>query len=114
MPSFQILQQLATDHNISMDWLLCNKGSMHFQEEQNKEALELQEVRAQMAESRDELEKLKQETPWLRQLSPEILEMIEHMEQNQTLFYEMMLHFNRFRDENPRIKKRNTKRTKKK
>jgi len=105
-PNTQSLFRLFSEYDVSMDWLLFDKGPMHRKEierleDLEKEKAEPERLKQQLADCKALLQDLEQETAVLRQAAPEVKEMVIHMEQNPILYHELMLYFHRFARENP-------------
>ena len=80
-PSIPTLKRLSKDLNISMDWLIFNRGPVHFQE-------------IPPAVNTEEEKK-----PDLVEIIPDIKELLDYMEQNQQFRYEVLAFFYRYKKE---------------
>ena len=80
-----ILHKLAAEFNVSMDWLICGRGSMFIQKREDRDVENKGDV-----QSRDQaqLEKPK---------NPEITELLEYMEQIPFLYHDVLEFFYRFK-----------------
>jgi transcriptional regulator with XRE-family HTH domain len=111
-PSHKALILLVKNLDISLDWLLLNKGPMYFSEIENafKENKELKQVAAQKDDKQSETQK-EQETiktsskePEIPEdamivTAPEIKELIQYMEDNPLFKYQMLTHFYTYKQE---------------
>ena len=125
VPNAQTLHRLASDFDISMDWLFFNKGPMYHKdkktmEEMEQEISELQKeldpARQQIAELKKELDLARQQlavsekekplegkemgTAAVSQFTPEVRELVEQMKKIPLLHHEILAHFHRFKREN--------------
>jgi len=78
-PGLKTLDRLQRSYDISMDWLLFNKGSMNYTKKPS----------AQLSEGERGLSAL-------RNVSPEVLGLVESMEQDPLLRAEMLVHFYKY------------------
>lgn len=84
LPRLEILNALHREYDISMDWLLFNRGPMYFRE-------------------KVELEGEAGSTP--DKLSPHVRELIEYMEKDPLLEHEVLVQFFKYKErkENPAV-----------
>lgn len=91
-PGIITLFSLGKKFNISLDWLICNKGEMFYKEkvvsESKKETLEIPAPSPQLI---------------LDSLSGDIRELLEHMERIPLLRYEILTYFLKFKDQNKEL-----------
>lgn len=80
-----ILHKLATEFNVSMDWLICGRGSMFIQKREDRNGEK--KGNAQSREQ-DQLEKPK---------NPEITVLLDYMEQIPFLYHDVMEFFYKFK-----------------
>ncbi len=83
-PGYSVMHKLGSSFDVSLDWLICGKGPMFLKEK--GPAQRNGQTGANPGEARD--------------LSPEHRELIESMERQPLLHYEIMAHFHRFKKEN--------------
>ena len=104
VPNTQTLHRLASDFNISMDWLFFNKGPMYYKEKKSMAELqkELDLARQQIAvsEKKKPTESKEMDTAAVPQLEPEVRELVEQMGKIPLLHHEILAHFYRFKKEN--------------
>jgi transcriptional regulator with XRE-family HTH domain len=86
-PGYHTLQKMAVGYDVSLDWLFFNKGPMIYKEKQEEPEPPKQVV-----------EKIPREPE--SQLAPEIKEMVDQMDQDPLLRYEILIFFHRFRKKN--------------
>jgi transcriptional regulator with XRE-family HTH domain len=107
IPNPQTLHRLASDYDISMDWLFFNKGPMYHKEKKPMEELkkELDLARQQLAVSEKEkpLEGKEMGTAAVPRLTPELRELVEQMGKIPLLYHEILAHFHRFKRENKEL-----------
>jgi transcriptional regulator with XRE-family HTH domain len=84
-PSHHVLNKLGQRLNVSLDWLICGKGPMFYQDKTREE----QEAADKENASRDGLK-----------LSKEQRQLIEHMNRFPLLHHEVMAFYHRFMREN--------------
>lgn len=113
LPSLKIQAILAEKFDISMDWLLLNKGSMHFSEIekalQENRVLKQEQEKLTEQEKQKEIEKQKQELnkePVLSPdavivTSPDIKELLQYMEDNPLFKHQLLTYFYRFKQGKP-------------
>ncbi len=84
LPEYPILQTISDTFNVSMDWLLFNKGPMFY----NQKELEAKAAAAKQeaAEKHDCMKALKEE----------YRELLDYMEKFPVLRYELLLQFQKF------------------
>jgi transcriptional regulator with XRE-family HTH domain len=110
-PNTQTLHRLASDFDISMDWLFFNKAPMYHKEKKPMEELEqemgelqkeLEVARQQIAVNAKEkpLESEEMGTAAVLQLAPDIRELVEQMGKIPLLHHEILAYFHRFKMEN--------------
>jgi len=118
-PCIDTQRRLSEDFDISMDWLLFNKGAMFYKEKDVRERereLEqaVEELKRQLEEERKKHEaeykrleaeckrheKAAQDKAAGLEIKPEVRELLDTMERVPMLFYEIMLHFQKFKVEN--------------
>jgi len=78
-PRLDTLDLLQRDFDISMDWLIFNKGPMHYGE--------------RLLEKRDEKKFLNLET-----VSSHVRELLEYMERDPLLQHEVLVHFYKYKE----------------
>ncbi len=80
-PGLETLDCLQRDYDISMDWLIFEKGPMHYQEKE------------------PEPEKMEEkETLDLENISPDVRELLEYMEGDRLLKHEVLVYFYRYKE----------------
>ncbi len=80
-----ILHKLAAEFNVSMDWLICGRGSMFIQKREDRDVENKGDVQSL---DQAQLEKPK---------NPEIAELLEYMEQIPFLYHDVLEFFYRFK-----------------
>jgi len=92
LPKLVTLEQLSKKFDTSLDWLLLNKGPMSFKEKMPEEKIEppgkIQEKNTQ--------EKL----PGPEQVIPDVKELLDYMNQDPLLRYEILVYFYKYKKEN--------------
>lgn len=91
LPSMATLNRLANGFNISMDWLLFNKGNMYFQEKLPEENNIGEKKIASLNES-----------------EPDVRELFEFMHNDPLLKHEVLAYFFRYKKENRELKESET------
>lgn len=81
LPSFKTMHRLQKDFNVSMDWLIFNKGPMLFKEKQ-------EEIKTATVE------------PTVEEISPELKDMLNHMEQDPRLRHELLAYYYTYKEKN--------------
>lgn len=110
-PNTQTLHRLASDFDISMDWLLFNKDPMYYKDKKTMEELEqeIAELKKELDLARQQLAVSEKEKPTeskemgtaaVPQLEPEVRELVEQMGKIPLLHHEILAHFHRFKREN--------------
>jgi len=109
IPGIKSLYRLSTDHDISMDWFIFDKGPMKFTEKNKMEVLEkeLQAAREKVQElekekeiweeSRKELEREMEERGAGIEITPEVKELLEHMVRIPLLYHGVLVYFQEFK-----------------
>lgn len=109
-PGLDTLRCLARDFDVSMDWLLFEKGPMYNKEkEQREKELEqtmetmkqtvqtleqnLEELKGQLEEERKKQEKAAQERANAIEMNPEVRELLDNMERDPIFYHTLMLNF---------------------
>ncbi|MCP5051837.1 MAG: helix-turn-helix transcriptional regulator [bacterium] len=85
-PNFKTLRMLCSEHDISMDWFIFNKGPMYF-----KEKVEPKEKEPEVIIKTVEVPK---------ELPKDIQELMDHMEGIPLLHHEVLAYFQRFKVDN--------------
>ncbi|MGD2089758.1 MAG: helix-turn-helix transcriptional regulator [Candidatus Aminicenantes bacterium] len=80
-----ILHKLATEFNVSMDWLICGRGSMFIKKREDRDGTKRGNVQYP--------DQAQLETP----KNPEIAELLEYMEQIPFLYHDVMEFFYKFK-----------------
>jgi transcriptional regulator with XRE-family HTH domain len=125
LPATKVLFRLSSEYGISMDWLLFGKGARLYKDVKRLEELEtrvveqdnrlaelqtqLEQAKAQSQEDQARLRQLEEETAHLRQASPELKEMIQHMQQDPVLYHDLLLRFFSYMEEKPQKPQRKSK-----
>jgi transcriptional regulator with XRE-family HTH domain len=94
-PKPETLIYFSKKLNVSMDWLLLGKGPEEYEAKK-----ELADLEAENRELKKEIAQIKQSNETLPPMSPEMIEMAKEMNESLTLFHEMMLHYNRYKEGN--------------
>jgi transcriptional regulator with XRE-family HTH domain len=80
-----ILHKLATEFNVSMDWLICGRGSMFIHRRRDRDVEQKGDMQSG---GQDQLEK---------PTNPETVELLEYMEQIPFLYHDVMEFFYKFK-----------------
>lgn len=80
-PGLKTLNRLQGEYDISMDWLIFGKGPVNYTQKPSARVLEAERGSGVM-----------------KDVSPEILQMVETMEQDPLLRAEMLVYFYRYRE----------------
>jgi transcriptional regulator with XRE-family HTH domain len=86
-----ILHKLATEFNVSMDWLICGRGPMFIKKREYRDVEKKGDIQSR---GPDQLEKPK---------NPEIAKLLDYMEQIPFLYHDVMEFFYKFKIENKEI-----------
>jgi len=116
-PGVKTLYQLSREHDISMDWLMFDRGPMHFTEkvkDENQEK-ELDALKKELELAREKAQELEQQLEEERVLrrewglqgrkflgedaKPELKELLEQLSRLPLLYHEVMAQFYRFKEE---------------
>jgi transcriptional regulator with XRE-family HTH domain len=104
-PSIASLRRLSEKNDISMDWLLFNKGAMYHKESE-KQKKELEKAVAALTKEVDQL-KHDLETEQKEQKAGvwdnEVTELLGYMERVPMLYHEILLHFQKFKMEHKEL-----------
>ncbi len=96
-PAPHTLEKLATNLDVSLDWLIGGKGPMFFKEKPNPEETQVEQA------LRQEKAMAMEEEPGLK---PEHRELIDTMNRVPLLHYEVMGFYHRFLVNNPELAKK--------
>jgi len=125
-PGVKTLFLLSEDHDISIDWLMFDKGPMHLKDKEKLEVLEkrVEELENELAKEHEKVHQLEQEKERLEQeneraaererelekevagkkaalaVNPEMNELLEHMRQIPLLYHEILSRFQKFKLDN--------------
>ena len=125
-PGVKTLFLLSEGHDISIDWLMFDKGPMHFKEKEKLEVLEkrVEELESELATEQESVHQLEQEKGRLEQenekaaerervleqelaekkaalaVNPETIELLDHMRRIPLLYHEILGRFQRFKLDN--------------
>lgn len=86
-----ILHKLAAEFNVSMDWLICGKGSMFIHRKGDRDVKKKGKLQSR---GLDQLEK---------PTNPEIVQLLEYMEQMPFLCHDVMEFFYKFKTKHKEI-----------
>lgn len=86
-PRLESLILLFEKHDISMDWFMFGKGPMLFQKERNR----VRDLEQKLETLREKVE---------RKATPEVKELVEHMDRIPLLRHEVLGFFHRFKMDN--------------
>jgi transcriptional regulator with XRE-family HTH domain len=105
-PSPPGLRRLARKIDVSMDWLLFEKGPMYYSGKSPNQELEreIERLKGQLEEARRRTgereavhrKELEDQAQRLR-LSRELQELVDYMNKNSILYHEVLAHFQRFK-----------------
>jgi len=97
-PNFGALYSFAIKTGISLDWLVCGKGPMYFEEKMEKEE---KEEKAASEEKEVTSKKKGEQTELIgTMMDDEIKELVEHMERIPLLRHEILVSFYKFKEKN--------------
>jgi transcriptional regulator with XRE-family HTH domain len=86
-PGLDTLNLLQRDMDISMDWLIFNKGPVHYKE------------KVPQPQPQPEPEKAAgKETPALENVGPDVRELLEYMEHDRLLKHEVLVYFYKYKE----------------
>ncbi|MCP5107696.1 MAG: helix-turn-helix transcriptional regulator [bacterium] len=91
-PGFKTLDLLQKNWDISMDWLIFNKGPVHYKEKMPEPAPQPEKVEVK-------------ETTGLEDIGPDVRELVEYMEQDHLLKHEVLLNFYKYKEKKEQDKK---------
>jgi transcriptional regulator with XRE-family HTH domain len=103
-PGLPSLRALCLELDVSMDWLLFDKGPMIFE----KKAPPPETAKQPPVEKKAEEEPIpdkKAATPAAKELAPDVKELFEHMENIPLLHYQILAQFQQFKVDNPELVK---------
>jgi transcriptional regulator with XRE-family HTH domain len=103
-PGLPSLRALCLELDVSMDWLLFDKGPMIFE----KKAPPPETAKKPPVEKKAEEEPVpdkKAATPAAKELAPDVKELVEHMENIPLLHYQILAQFQQFKVDNPELVK---------
>jgi len=84
--SIASLRGLSKDLNVSMDWLLFNRGSMFFPE--------------QTAEEKEPVKMEEEKAPGIKDSMPDVRQLLDYMEQDSLFRHEVLVYFFKHKKEN--------------
>ncbi|MCP5108961.1 MAG: helix-turn-helix transcriptional regulator [bacterium] len=101
-PGIKTLFLLAEEHDISMDWLIFNKGPMNFKEKEKMKTMENElakerEVVGKLRVEKERLEKELEAKNAVMDMTPEMKELMEYMKQIPFLYHEVLAGFQEFK-----------------
>jgi transcriptional regulator with XRE-family HTH domain len=111
-PGIKTLFRLSEDHDISIDWFMFDKGPMYFKEKEKMKALEtkaaeledkvreLELEKANLEQKSKEQEKDLAEKTAVLEISPEMKDLVEHMNKIPLLYHEVLAAFQKFKWDN--------------
>jgi transcriptional regulator with XRE-family HTH domain len=121
IPNIETLRRLNQDFDISMDWLLFERGPMLYNEKGKRElelekrveemtaaeaglsnetaALrqEVEDLKSQLAEEYQKQELLREEQTNSLEMNPEVRELLDYMKKDKVFFHRLMLNFEDFK-----------------
>ena len=99
-PDIQTLHILGNKFNISLDWLVCNKGSMYYRAKEKTPEVEKPPEKPQDSPTPVEPVIEKKPAPATLETIPvEIRELLDHMIGIPLLRYEILVSFHRFKED---------------
>jgi len=87
-PDIQSMRILGNTFDVSLDWLICDKGPMYYHEKEQKQ-VEKEEEKTEQKPSPETLDTVPEE----------IRELLEHMKRIPLLRYQILASFHKFKDE---------------
>jgi transcriptional regulator with XRE-family HTH domain len=127
-PGLDTLQYLARDFDISMDWLIFEKGPMYNKEKDQREkeleqtaaalkqtvqTLEqnLEGLQGQLEEERKKQEKAAQAMANAIEMNPEVKELLDNLERDPIFYHKLMLNFQEYKLEKKELEESSKKKT---
>jgi transcriptional regulator with XRE-family HTH domain len=127
-PGLDTLKCLARDFDISMDWLIFEKGPMYNKEkEQREKELEqtvetlkqtvqtleqnLEGLKGQLEEERKKQEKAAQARATAIEMNPEVKELLDNLERDPIFYHKLMLNFQEHKLEKKEFEESSKKKT---
>ncbi len=111
--SMHTMRRISGKLDVSIDWLLFGRGAMYIKDnERRQKELEkevellkgrLEAERKKHEAQRKERESVPRESDSPRVSNPEVRELLEVMDRVPMLYHEIMLHFQKFKSENPSL-----------
>ena len=86
-PDIQTMRILGNSFDVSLDWLICDKGPMYYREKEQKQ-VEKEEEKTEQKPSLETLDTVPEE----------IRELLEHMKRIPLLRYQVLASFHKFKD----------------
>ncbi|UCH95097.1 MAG: helix-turn-helix transcriptional regulator [Candidatus Aminicenantes bacterium] len=83
LPKLGTLIRLAEDFDISLDWLIMNKGTMYYKEKEPEKLIE---------------KETKEKTASLEDVMPGVRELLDSMAQDPLLLHEVMVYFYKYKE----------------
>jgi transcriptional regulator with XRE-family HTH domain len=85
IPGLATMYRLQADFDISMDWLIFNKGPVHYQDKQPEPEPE-------------RVEEDEKKTEDLENISADVRELLEYMERDRLLAHEVLVYFYKYKE----------------
>lgn len=99
--SIEAMQRMSQKLDVSMDWLLFNKGSMYNRD--NVRGVKEMGVEVERLKGQLEAERKEREAGPGMELNPEERELFETMKRVPMLYHKIMFHFQEFKSANPSL-----------
>ncbi len=99
--SIEAMQRMSAKLDVSMDWLLFNKGSMYNGDNERGAKESAKEV--ERLKGRLEAERKGRDTVSGKELSPEERDLFETMKRVPMLYHKIMFHYQEFKSANPSL-----------
>ncbi len=95
LPGIPSLRRLSRDLDISMDWLLFNRGPMYFPEKLPEEPEPpKEEIKEEPPEKEEE-----NKAPRIEEIMPDVRELLDHMEKDPLFRHKVLLDFYTYKKE---------------
>lgn len=94
-PGIETLRRLSNNLDISMDWLIFNKGPMYYKKKHQE-----MEKPLDVEKEPEEKKQPEKKTTGLDEVMTDVRELLEYMAQDPLLRYEVLVYFYKYKKEN--------------
>jgi transcriptional regulator with XRE-family HTH domain len=98
LPGLSTLRRLSDDHDISLDWLILNKGPKYFKEKEPPKQEGLDQEKQQQKEADEKIAR------W-EAVMPDVKDLLEYMEQDPLLRHEVLAFFYKYKKKSKEVEK---------